>query len=64
MQMSYLELLAECECVSLDVSKEMVEKIEETTRSQSHFKLWFKYRAGQITASQMRAVCHVIHHNH
>ena len=42
MQMSYLELLAECECVSLDVSKEMAEKIEETTRSQSHSKLWFK----------------------
>jgi len=43
MQMSYLKLLAECECVSLDISREMAEKVEEATRSQSNSKLSYKY---------------------
>jgi len=53
-QMSYLELLAECKCVTLDISKEMAEKVEEAT---SNSKLWFTYRAGRITALRMKAVC-------
>ena len=56
-QMSYPELLAECECISLDISKEMAEKVKKATRSQSNSKLWFTYRAGRITASRMKAVC-------
>ena len=39
MQISYLELLVECECVSLGISKEMVEEVEEETRSQINSKL-------------------------
>ena len=57
LQLNYLELLAKCESVSVDISKEMAEKVEQATRSQSHSKLWFKYRAGRITASRMKAVC-------
>ena len=57
LQLSYHELLAKCESVSVEISKEMAEKVEQATRSQSHSKLWFKYRAGRITASRMKAVC-------
>ena len=58
LQLNYLELLAKCESVTVDITREMAEKVEQATRSQSHSKLWFKYRAGRITASQMKAVCH------
>ena len=57
LQLSYHELLAKCELVSVEITKEMAEKVEQATRSQSHSKLWFKYRAGRITASRMKAVC-------
>ena len=58
LQLSYHELLAKCELVSVEITKVMAGKVEEATRSQSHSKLWFKYRAGRITASRMKAVCH------
>ena len=61
--MSYLELLAECECVSLEISREMAEKVEKETRSQSNSKLWFKYRAGRIAALRMKAVCRTDYSN-
>ena len=32
--------------------------IEKETRLQSNSKFWFKYRAGRVTASRMKAVCH------
>ena len=37
---------------------EMSEAIERGTRSQSHSRLWFTYRAGRVTASKMKSVCH------
>ena len=58
LQLNYLELLVKCESVTIDITREMAEKVEQATRSQSHSKLWFKYRAGRITASRMKAVCH------
>ena len=33
--------------------------VEKAIRSQSQSKLWFKYRAGRITASRMKAVCRI-----
>ena len=56
-QMNYLELLAQCNSITVDISSEMAAKVEQATRSQSSSKLWFKYRAGRITASRMKAVC-------
>ena len=58
-QMNYLELLEQCDSVTctLDISGEMAAKVEQATRSQSSSKLWFKYRAGCITASRIKAVC-------
>lgn len=36
----------------------MVRKLEEATKGQASNKLWFLHRAGRITASQFKAVCH------
>ena len=40
------------------MSTEMTKAVESTTRDQAGSNLWFKYRAGRITASRMKAVCH------
>lgn len=58
MGMEYHELLKACEAVEINVTKEMAAAVEKETRHQSSSKLWFKYRAGRITASRMKAVCH------
>ena len=57
-EMQYHELLVVCETVSLEVTEEMSELVEKETRSQSKSNLWYKYRAGRITSSCMKAVCH------
>ena len=57
MDLDYHELLKVCESASVEITEEMAELIEKATRSQSQSKLWFKYRAGRITASRMKAVC-------
>ena len=58
MELEYHELLEACEAVKVDITKEMALAIEKETRLQSNSKLWFKYRAGHVTASRMKAVCH------
>ena len=35
----------------------MVLTVEKETRLQSSSKLWFRYRAGRVTASLIKAVC-------
>jgi len=57
-KMDYHKLLAACQSVSLCVTQTMADSVEEATRDQSKSRLWFKYRAGRITASRMKAVCH------
>ena len=37
----------------------MAVAVENETRSQANSKLWFRYRAGRVTASRMKAVCHM-----
>jgi len=56
-KMEYHKLLEACQSVSLSVTQKMVDSVEEATRDQTKSKLWFKYRAGRITASRMKAVC-------
>ncbi|KAH7980513.1 hypothetical protein HPB49_016812 [Dermacentor silvarum] len=41
----------------LQVSEEMVNYVESSTRMQSRFPKWYAYRAGRITASVMKSVC-------
>ena len=56
--LSYADLLAVCKEVQLSLTTEMVAAVEMSTRQQGKSKLWFKYRAGRVTASKMKAVCH------
>ena len=56
--MGYDELLNVCESLDIDMSEESAQLVEKETRLQHNSKLWFKYRAGRITASKMKSVCH------
>ena len=58
MKMEYHKLLVAFQSVSLTVMQEMADFVEKVTRDQSKSRLWFKYRAGRITAARMKAVCH------
>ncbi len=58
LKMNYIELLAVCETTEISVTTEMAVAVEKATKDQSGSKLWFKYRAGRITASRMKSVCH------
>ena len=57
MDLDYHELLKVCESASVEITEEMAELVKKASRSQSQSKRWFKYRAGRITASRMKAVC-------
>lgn len=60
LEAGYMDLLQVCEDVfdNLSISSEQARKLEESTRKQSQSKLWFKYRAGRVTASQFKAAVH------
>ena len=58
LEMGYMKLLDTCCDIEVKVTSEMVEAVERATRDQSGSNLWFKYRAGRITASRMKSVCH------
>ena len=55
--LKFTDLLTVCESVEIQVTAEMADMAEKETRKQSNCKLWFKYRAGRITASKMKSVC-------
>ncbi len=52
------ELLTISKEVKIEVTKDEVDKAEIVTRSQVQSRLWQKMRAGRITASRFKAVCH------
>ena len=58
LQLNYDKLLEHCESVLVDITQEMANTVEQETRAQSQSKFWFKQRAGRVTASKMKAVCH------
>lgn len=53
----YEQLIEYCD-INIAITKEQCEKIELLTRNQSKSNLWFKHRAGRITASVLRSACH------
>ena len=57
-KLNYPDLLNSCEKVSIEITDDMSQAVEKETRKQSKTPLWFKYRAGRVTASRMKAVCH------
>ena len=56
--LGYDELLTLCESTALEMNIEMSTAVERETRPQSHLKVWFTYRAGRVTASKIKSVCH------
>ena len=54
--MDLAHLLVQCEEIysTVTVTSEKAINIEENTRGQSSFKLWFQQRAGRVTASRLR----------
>ena len=58
-QLSYAELLSARVDAhdQLHLTSEMVEAVEKETHDQSQSKLWYRYRAGRVTASKMKVVC-------
>ena len=55
--MGYSELLSLCSEVDISVSEDQAKAVEEATRDQADSKLWFRFRAGRITASKMKTAC-------
>ena len=51
-------LLCTWSTITLSINKEECEAIESSTREQANSSVWFKQRAGCITASKLRSVCH------
>ena len=51
------ELRRKCQGIKIVITQKEADLIECKTREQSKSKIWFKYRAGRITASRMKAAC-------
>jgi len=57
-ELMYKELLEVGEGVVFELCAEQIYEIDQHTRAQQGCDLWFKHRAGHITASKMKAACH------
>ena len=55
---NYMQLLQQAKLVAVEVNKTQQENVEQATRRQSNSRLWFRFRAGRITASKMYSVLH------
>ena len=57
LSLTYTDLLSECEKAyqGLSISSEQAKLVQNKTRAQSKSKIWFKQRAGRITASRFKA---------
>ena len=51
-------VLGKCSSVVLDVTQQQTEAVEMATRAQANSRLWPKFKAGRVTASQFYKVCH------
>lgn len=56
-ELGYSDLLEKCQDVKIDVTSDQSKCLEEATRTQSESKLWYRHRAGRVTASKMKRVC-------
>ena len=56
--LTFNELLEHCESVSLKVTKNQSEAVEKATKQQSASQTWFRFKAGRILGSTMKACCH------
>ena len=60
LKLNYHDLLDVCEklFVEITITDNMAKVVELETRQQHKTNLWFKYRAGRVIASRLKAVCH------
>lgn len=54
---TYSELIAVCEQVTLTMTEDEIVMIEAATHDQSKTTAWFTQRAGRITVSMMKQIC-------
>ena len=54
---SLSELQEMCDGMTVEVSVEQAKEVELATRTQSKSKLWYRFRAGRITASKAKSAC-------
>ena len=57
-ELTYKELIDVGEDVVFELTSEQKFEIKEHTTAQQGCDLWFKHRAGRITASKMKTACH------
>jgi hypothetical protein len=57
LELSFHELLQLSEEMEITVSPQQAVTTEKATRGQSGSKLWYRMRAGRVTASRLKAVC-------
>ena len=57
-KMNFKELMVLCEATKISISVADCHNIEVETKAQSSSQVWFEQRAGRITASKFKSVCH------
>ncbi len=57
--LNFAELLKLCQEVKkkIIVTQQQAKSVEKATQDQANSKLWFRFRAGRITASKMKSIC-------
>lgn len=58
LSLNYEELLSVCDTINIHITNDMAKAVQQATVKQSASKLWYKFRAGRVTASRMKQVCH------
>ena len=58
MKIGFESLLSKGKEITIDINKEQCLLIESSTREQSNSRIWYQQRAGRITASKLKSVCH------
>lgn len=56
--LEYIALIRECQKIEIALTDEGIKAIEENTREQAATNVWYKQRAGRITASNFKSACH------
>nr|XP_033940133.1 uncharacterized protein LOC117447530 [Pseudochaenichthys georgianus] len=57
LEMDHKALTEHCQRINVAITKPEADVIEKATKTQAKSKLWYRYRAGRITASRMKAAC-------
>ncbi|XP_041376642.1 uncharacterized protein LOC121389093 [Gigantopelta aegis] len=57
MNMEYTKLLELCVNIKVQTSPDQAKEVEIATRTQSQSKLWYRFRAGRITALNAKSAC-------